>query len=37
MRTIYSISRIGTFEDCRLRYKYQYADHLKADKETISR
>jgi putative RecB family exonuclease len=35
MGTIYSISRIGTFEDCRLRYKYQYVDHLKADKETI--
>ncbi len=35
MGTIYSISRIGTFEDCRLRYKYQYLDHLKADKETI--
>jgi putative RecB family exonuclease len=35
MGTIYSISRIGTFEDCRLRYKYQYVDRLKADKETI--
>jgi putative RecB family exonuclease len=35
MGTIYSISRIGTFEGCRLRYKYQYVDHLKADKETI--
>lgn len=35
MGTIYSISRIGTFEDCRLRYKYQYLDHLKADRETI--
>jgi len=35
MGTIYSISRIGTFEDCRLRFKYQYVDHLKADKETI--
>jgi len=35
MGTIYSISRIGTFGGCRLRYKYQYVDHLKADKETI--
>ena len=35
MGTIYSISRVGTFEDCRLRYKYQYVDRLKADKETI--
>lgn len=35
MGTIYSISRIGTFKDCRLRYKYQYVDHLKVDKETI--
>jgi len=37
MGTIYSISRIGTFEGCKLRVKYQYVDHLKADKETISR
>ncbi|MHB8095039.1 MAG: RecB family exonuclease [Candidatus Aminicenantales bacterium] len=35
MGTIYSISRIGTFGDCRLRYKYQYVDRLKAERETI--
>jgi putative RecB family exonuclease len=35
MGTVYSISRIGTFDDCRLRYKYQYVDRLKADKDTI--
>ncbi|HEX2695053.1 MAG TPA: PD-(D/E)XK nuclease family protein, partial [Acidobacteriota bacterium] len=35
MGTVYSISRIGTFDDCRLRYKYQYIDRLKAEKETI--
>jgi len=33
--TIYSISRIGTFGNCRLRYKYQYIDRLKAERETI--
>ncbi len=35
MGTVYSISRVATFDDCRLRYKYQYVDRLKADKETI--
>ncbi len=35
MGTVYSISRVGVFDDCRLRYRYQYIDRLKADKETI--
>lgn len=35
MGTIYSISRVGTFDDCRLRYRFQYVDRLKAEKETI--
>ena len=35
MGTVYSISRVGTFDDCRLRYRYQYVDRLKAEKETI--
>ena len=35
MGTVYSISRIGAFDGCRLRYRYQYVDRLKAEKETI--
>jgi putative RecB family exonuclease len=35
MGTVYSISRVATFDDCRLRYKYQYVDRLKAERETI--
>jgi putative RecB family exonuclease len=35
MGTVYSISRVGVFDDCRLRYKFQYLDRMKADKETI--
>jgi putative RecB family exonuclease len=35
MGTVYSISRVGTFDDCRLRYRFQYVDRLKAEKETI--
>jgi len=35
MGTVYSISRVGTFDDCRLRYRYQYIDRMKAEKETI--
>ncbi|NQS88974.1 PD-(D/E)XK nuclease family protein [Patescibacteria group bacterium] len=31
----YSISRIGAFSPCRLRYKYQYIDKLKSDLESI--
>jgi len=32
---MYSPSRIGTFSDCRLKYKYEYIDKLESDLETI--
>ncbi len=35
MGTTYSISRIGTFESCRLQYKYAYIDRLPSELETI--
>ena len=35
MGTAYSISRIGTFESCRLQYKYAYIDRLPSEVETI--
>jgi putative RecB family exonuclease len=31
----YSVSRIGTFESCKLQYKYNYIDRLPSEVETI--
>ena len=31
----YSISRIGSFDSCKLKYKYSYIDGLKSDQEGI--
>lgn len=35
MRAMYSPSKINTFRDCRLKYKYQYIDRLPSDIENI--
>lgn len=35
MGTVYSISRIRTFDDCRLRYRYRYIEAIDAAKETV--
>ena len=35
MATVYSISRIRTFDDCRLRYRYRYIEAIDAAKETV--
>ena len=31
----YSQSRLGSFDDCRLKYKYHYIDRLESDIDTI--
>jgi len=33
--TYYSHSRLGTFEDCPLKYKFNYIDKIKRDEESI--
>jgi len=33
--TIYSHSRLSTFEQCRLRYKFRYIDHIPEKEKTI--
>ena len=33
--TIYSHSRLDTFENCPLRYKFNYIDNIKRDEESI--
>jgi len=33
--TYYSYSRLGTFEDCPLKYKFNYLDKIKRDEESI--
>jgi len=35
MAVSFSFTRIGSFESCRLRYKYNYVDRLPAEMETI--
>ncbi len=35
MKNMYSPSRIGAFDGCKLKYKYQYIDRLESDAETI--
>jgi len=35
MNTYYSFSRIDTFDQCRLQYKYRYLDKLPSELETI--
>ena len=35
MFNAYSPSKIGTFDDCKLKYKYHYIDRLESDLETI--
>jgi len=37
MKTIYSPSRIGSFNNCKLAYKYKYIDRLISDIQTIER
>ena len=32
---VYSQSRLGSFDDCRLKYKYHYIDRLESDVDTI--
>ncbi len=32
---VYSQSRLGSFDDCRLKYKYHYIDRLESDIDTI--
>lgn len=32
---VYSQSRLGSFDDCRLKYKYHYIDHIESDIKTI--
>lgn len=31
----YSVSRVGSFDDCKLKYKYQYIDRLEKDSKGI--
>ena len=33
--SVYSHSRLGTYETCPLQYKYRYIDHIKKDREGI--
>ncbi len=35
MGTVYSISRIRTFDDCPLRYRYRYIDRIETEEETV--
>lgn len=37
MKTTYSPSRIGSFNNCKLAYKYKYIDRLVSDIQTIER
>jgi putative RecB family exonuclease len=33
--TTYSHSRLSAFEDCRLKYKFAYIDHIKREGDSI--
>jgi len=37
MTNRYSPSRINTFDECKLEYKYKYVDGLISDLETVER
>jgi putative RecB family exonuclease len=37
MPKTYSVSKINSFNSCKLKYKYQYIDKIKSDAETIER